>query len=86
MAKIQEAKELPKVRTLDQAVQEEKKSGPSRILIVALSLLCALAMACAFVLGKDAWQQMPPDHPRRLLANEIRKDVKSLISRTAHRG
>jgi uncharacterized protein involved in exopolysaccharide biosynthesis len=81
MAKIQEAKELPTVRQLDKAVPEEKKSGPSRSLIVGLSLVFALALGCLWVLGKDAWERLPAGHPRRLLAAEIAGDVRSMIGK-----
>ncbi|HMF92507.1 MAG TPA: GNVR domain-containing protein [Candidatus Angelobacter sp.] len=82
MAKIQEAKELPTVRQLDKAVQEEKKSGPSRSLIVGLSLACALALGCFWVLGKHTWEQLPVNHPKRLLAGEISSDVRNFFGKT----
>lgn len=81
MAKIQEAKELPTVRVLDPAVRPERKSGPIRTLITALSVLLALAIASFWVVGQNAWQQLPAGDPHRLLAAEVRHDLKAIAAR-----
>jgi uncharacterized protein involved in exopolysaccharide biosynthesis len=77
MAKIQEAKELPSVRTMDRAVRPERKSGPIRTLIAALSVLGALTLGCCWVIGRNAWELLPGDDPRRRLASEISQDWRS---------
>jgi len=76
MAKIQEAKELPIVRVMDAGVASEKKSSPSRTLIVVGSVFGALVLACFWVLGKYRWEQVPLDDPYRLLAADIAGEVK----------
>jgi capsule polysaccharide export protein KpsE/RkpR len=81
MAKIQEAKELPTVRTMDRAVKPERKSGPIRTLIAGLSVLGALALACFWIIGRNAWEQLPGDDPRRALAAEVSGDLKALARR-----
>jgi uncharacterized protein involved in exopolysaccharide biosynthesis len=81
MAKIQEAKELPTVSVLDSAVPPERKSGPSRILVVVWSLFGALALACAWTIRRTAWQELPVDDPRRLLAAEVSRDWKTAVRR-----
>jgi capsule polysaccharide export protein KpsE/RkpR len=77
MAKIQEAKELPTVRVMDPAVPPERKSGPIRTLVVSLSLLAGLALACFWVIGHKAWVQLAGDDPRRLLAAEVSGDLQA---------
>jgi uncharacterized protein involved in exopolysaccharide biosynthesis len=74
MAKIQEAKELPTVRVMDIAVPPERKSGPSRTLIVLLSVLGALAMASWWIFRRNAWDELPVEDPRRALAAEVSRD------------
>lgn len=81
MAKIQEAKELPTVRVMDVAVPAERKSGPIRSLVVILSVLTALALACFWIIGRHAWSQLPGDDPRRRLAAEVSADLRSSFSR-----
>lgn len=81
MAKIQEAKELPTVRTMDVAVPPEKKSGPFRILITVLSVLAGLTLASFWIIGRNSWEQLPADDPRRLLAAEVSGDLKTSLKR-----
>jgi capsule polysaccharide export protein KpsE/RkpR len=81
MAKIQEAKELPIVRVMDAGVASEKKSSPSRTLIVAGSVFGALVLACFWVLGKYRWEQVPLDDSYRLLAADIAGEVKFALGK-----
>ncbi|HLW52686.1 MAG TPA: Wzz/FepE/Etk N-terminal domain-containing protein [Candidatus Angelobacter sp.] len=81
MAKIQEAKELPTTRTMDVAVSPERKSGPSRILVVLLSLFGGLALACWWVIRRHAWDELPLDDPRRALAAEVSRDWRMAVRR-----
>jgi uncharacterized protein involved in exopolysaccharide biosynthesis len=79
MAKIQEAKELPTVRVMDFAVPAERKSGPIRSLVVGLSVLAGLTLACCWIVGRDWWEQLPREDPRRLLAAEVSADLRGLL-------
>jgi uncharacterized protein involved in exopolysaccharide biosynthesis len=81
MAKIQEAKELPTVRVMDEAVRPERKSGPIRTLITGLSVLLALSIAACWVIGQHAWQHLPAADPHRLLAAEIGRDLQAVVAR-----
>jgi uncharacterized protein involved in exopolysaccharide biosynthesis len=81
MAKIQEAKELPTVRVMDLAVPPERKSGPIRTLVVILSVLAGLALASFWVMGHNAWAQLPGDDPRRILAAEVSGDLQASLKR-----
>lgn len=76
IARVQEAKELPTVRVMDPAVTPERKSGPIRSLIVGLSMIVGLGLACFWILGKNFWRQIPADDPRRLLATEVASVVR----------
>jgi uncharacterized protein involved in exopolysaccharide biosynthesis len=81
MAKIQEAKELPTVRVMDSAVPPERKSGPIRTLVVSLCVLAGLALASFWVIGHNAWAQLPVDDPRRLLAAEVSGDLEASLKK-----
>ena len=71
IAKVQEAKETPSVKVLDQANVPEKKSYPSRLLIMFLGTCGCSAVAVAWILASDRWKQLAPEDPRKLLAGEI---------------
>ena len=81
MARIQEARELPTVRVVDPAMPPERKSGPYRSLIVISSVICAFFLACFWILGKNAWEEIPLDDPRRAVAAEARKSLKRAFFR-----
>jgi uncharacterized protein involved in exopolysaccharide biosynthesis len=81
MAKIQEAKELPTVRTMDPAVPPERKSGPQRTLLVALSVILAVTLGCFWVIGLNVWSQLPAEDSRR----QIVKDITQFLRRSRAR-
>jgi len=57
MARIQEAKELPLVRVMDEGDIPEKKASPNRSLIIALSVLTAFG---AWLCLGDREREMEP--------------------------
>jgi uncharacterized protein involved in exopolysaccharide biosynthesis len=81
MAKIQEAKELPTARVMDVAVPAERKSGPMRTLVVSLSVLAGLALACCWIMGRNSWEELSGDDPRRRLVAEVSSDLKASFQR-----
>jgi uncharacterized protein involved in exopolysaccharide biosynthesis len=81
LARIREAKELPSVRVMDRAAPPERKSGPFRSLIVMLSTLFGVTLACCWVMGKNAWQQVPADDPRRMVAEDALRVLKRRLRR-----
>lgn len=82
LARIQEAKELPTVRVMDPAVPPERKSGPFRKLIVALSTILGVLLASCWVLGKNAWEQVPGDDPKRALAADVQRVLERRLRRS----
>jgi uncharacterized protein involved in exopolysaccharide biosynthesis len=86
MARIQEAKELPTVRVMDMAVPPERKNSPIRSLIVVLSILGSLILASFWIVGRNAWEQIPVDDPRRVLAAEMSETLTQRFKRRSPRG
>jgi len=85
MAKIQEAKEIPTVKTLDAAAVPEKKISPMRLLIMVIGALFSFCAASAWVLGTAAWRQIDPQDPRKQFADEVRSEVRMKIMGSAAR-
>lgn len=81
MAKIQETKELPTVRTMDLAVPPERKSGPHRTVLVALCVVLGVSLGCFWVIGQNSWAQLPGDDFRR----QIMKDISQLLRKSRAR-
>jgi len=75
-AKIDEAKELPSVRVMDPAVPPERKSSPHRVLIWICSVFGAFVLTAFWVLGKNSWERIPPDDSRRLLAADVKAEIR----------
>jgi hypothetical protein len=71
IAKIEEAKETPVVKVLDQAVVPERKSGPPRLVIVLFGAATAFAAAALTLLSNAAWHRMDPESPTKQLGEEV---------------
>jgi len=80
LAKVQEAKETPSVKVLDEARVPEKKSFPPRLTIMLFCTFLALVGAAFTTLGKTRWQEMDSQDPRKLFAQEVFQTVKARIS------
>ena len=71
MAKVEEAREIPSVKVLDEGDVPETKSFPPRMLLVGLGVFLFVAGGCLWTLVNDRWQEIDPQHPGKLLAKEI---------------
>jgi hypothetical protein len=71
MSKIQEAKETPTVKVLDEAMVPEKKASPPRLVIMIIGTLFAFSLASAWILAHAGWERMDPQDPRRQLGEEV---------------
>ena len=76
LAKVQEAKEVPSVKVLDQADVPEKKVFPPRTLLVLTGTFLALAFGVLWVLLSDRWRKIDPQDPGKLLVLEVVSSVK----------
>jgi len=81
LARVQEAKELPIVRTMDEGDLPEKKVSPIRSLIVGLSVLSALLLGSFWVLVRERWERLSPGDARRVLASEVSDELRGLVGR-----
>ena len=79
LVRVEEAKELPVVRVMDQPNVPEKKTSPVRSLIVLFSVLVALILASWWVVEVEKWNQLPAHHPRRLLFAEVTSDLRMML-------
>jgi hypothetical protein len=71
MAKVQEAKEIPSVKTLDPARVPERKSFPPRLMIILSGICLAIVIATVWVLGSIRWDQLDSQDPRKVFFREL---------------
>lgn len=66
IAKVEEAKQIPTVRVLDEANVPERKSGPKRRLILMIGTALSFAITCLMVFLLKYWEKMDPSsQPKR---------------------
>jgi capsule polysaccharide export protein KpsE/RkpR len=71
LAKVQEAKEIPSVKVLDQPDVPERKFFPPRALIIIAGTACSVLMGAAWVFGTARWRQIDPHDPGMRFAQEV---------------
>ena len=86
LAKVQEAKETPSVKVLDPARIPEKKSYPPRLVIMLLGTFMAVALSTVWVLGSAQWDEVDPQDPRKVFAQEVAGAVRARLPRMSRNG
>jgi uncharacterized protein involved in exopolysaccharide biosynthesis len=71
LAKVQEAKEVPSVKTLDPGSIPESRSFPPRMLLMALGTFLGCCIGIGWLFAAAMWTSMDPLDPRKLLAEEV---------------
>ena len=86
LAKVQEAKETPSVKFLDVPVVPEKRSFPPRLFIMFLGSFFALMLGCLWVLGRTSWEDIDPQHPGKVLAQDVYTRIRANLKLTSANG
>lgn len=73
LAKVNEAKELPTIRVLDEAALPEAKSTPKRSLIILIGTVLVGILATAYVVGAARVRNIDPSDPFSLFGLEMRE-------------
>jgi|HubBroStandDraft_6_1064221.scaffolds.fasta_scaffold02023_6 capsule polysaccharide export protein KpsE/RkpR len=79
LAKVQEAKEIPSVKVLDQPEVPERKSSPARLLIMIAGTACSVVLGAAWVFGTARWRAIDPHDPGMIFAQEVFGTVRARI-------
>lgn len=75
LAKVEEAKELPTTKVLDQALVAEYKSSPKRTLITLTGAMLAALLAMAYVVASLKLSRVSASHPLSLFGLEVREGI-----------
>jgi len=86
VARVDEVREIPSIKVLDQAAVPEKKSFPPRLLLMLFGTVLAATLAGFWAVLSARWEQVDSDHPRKVLVQEIVQTMQSKpwISRAMH--
>jgi len=79
IAKVQEAKETPSVKMLDEANLPERRSFPPRTLITLLCGGMALLGATAWIVLRQRWERVSTIDPKKQFAQEVFHGVNSMM-------
>jgi len=71
MAKVQETKEIPAVRVLDQANVPKKKWGPHRLLLAIMGAMAGLLFGCVWVIATDQWEKRDLEDPYKAFISDV---------------
>jgi capsule polysaccharide export protein KpsE/RkpR len=71
LAKVEEAKEIPTVKVLDEPSVPEKKSFPPRLPIIIFGSLLSLLAGVVWVLGSARWAAVNSQDSGKMLAEEV---------------
>ena len=86
LAKVQEAKEIPTVKVLDEAIVPTKKTFPPRTMIVLLGTMLGLTLAMMWVVGKTRWDAVDASDPRRVFVTEVFTTINTHIPKFSRNG
>lgn len=81
MAKVEEARDIPSVRVLDEAQVPEVKSGPKITPIVLLGLLLGAVLAAGAVAASYLWGSASDEAPLKKLVLQLRNDIAQDVRR-----
>jgi uncharacterized protein involved in exopolysaccharide biosynthesis len=76
LAKIQEAKETPRVKILDPPDVPGKRSSPPRRWIVMLGTLLSIVLSVTWAVARDAWDRAGRENRQKELAEEVLRDLR----------
>jgi hypothetical protein len=86
LAKVQEAKETPSVKTLDPGRVPEKKSFPPRLLIMALGTFLVFGCTSLWIVGTKGWADVDPQDPRKILVSDVAATLRAHVPWASQNG
>jgi uncharacterized protein involved in exopolysaccharide biosynthesis len=77
LAKVEEAKEIPPVKVLDEPEVAERKSRPHRLIIVILATLVSGFAGMIWIIAGKFWKITDDSHPTKSFVLELLRSIKS---------
>ena len=86
LAKVQEAKETPTVKVLDEPQIPDKKSFPPRLLIMSLGTVFAFCTVMTWIFAHERWENTEPTDARKIFAREVFGVLTARMGRASRNG
>jgi capsule polysaccharide export protein KpsE/RkpR len=86
LARVEEARETPSVKVLDEGDVPERKSYPPRLVLMVMGTFFAVALGAGWLLAAARWHQVEPGNPGRVLAEDVWQTVRSKLSWNHYNG
>lgn len=77
LARVEEARETPSVKVLDEGDVPEKKSFPPRTLVILLGTILVLGLGAIYLLEAAHWQEIDAGSPGKILANDVLRTLRA---------
>ncbi|MFZ0706539.1 MAG: lipopolysaccharide biosynthesis protein [Candidatus Korobacteraceae bacterium] len=75
LAKVEEAKELPSIKVLDEPVVPERKAFPPRLLITCVGAFLVLLSAIGWLAARKVWLRLPDTDPIKIGTRELMASI-----------
>jgi capsule polysaccharide export protein KpsE/RkpR len=73
LAKVEEAKEIPTIKVLDEPVIPDRKIWPPRLAIILVGTILGLCLGFLWILGRETWSGLDSASSYRLAARQLRE-------------
>jgi len=83
LAKVEEAKELPSIKVLDEPVVPERRAFPPRLLIVIGGTFLTIICAAAWLFAAAVWRQLEEDDPVKIGVRELLASFPGMHTKSA---
>jgi uncharacterized protein involved in exopolysaccharide biosynthesis len=77
LAQVQEVKELPTIKILDQPEVAERRASPRRTIIAILGMFFSLLIGIAWILAGMVWANLDESHPTKATLARITQSISS---------
>jgi capsule polysaccharide export protein KpsE/RkpR len=82
LAKVEEAKEIPVIKVLDEPQVPERKSSPHRSIITILGAIVAAFAGIMWIIACKLWEITDDSHPAKAIAMELIRTIKGCDAAT----
>jgi capsule polysaccharide export protein KpsE/RkpR len=73
LAKVDEAKEIPTIKVLDEPVVPDRRVSPPRLTIIILGTILALFLGILWLVVREVWSAMDSTSPYKLMLGQLRE-------------